>query len=123
MKTTFVLLALVATFHSALSVKSCEENKRPLKDGPQADDASRKFMNCWGNEVEHGQSDLVLLLDKSGSMGPNGWNSAINFVNALLTEVKIAFNATRIAIATFATKHEIELNYLHEPTRNNHKCR
>ena len=80
-------------------------------------------MNCWGKEVEHGQSDLVILLDKSGSMRQSGWDSAKDFVDSLLTEVKVAFNATRVAIGTFATRHKVELNYLWTPSFANHKCR
>ena len=123
MGTFTLLLTLLIACNGAFSTKTCEDYKRPLKENSQADNVARKFMNCWGDEVEHGQSDLVLLIDKSGSMRQSGWNSAIDFVDALLTEVKVAFNATRIAIGTFATKHEIELNYLHTPTYANHKCR
>ena len=102
---------------------TCDYYKRQMKDSPEADNVARKFMNCWGHNVEHGQSDLVILIDKSGSMREDGWKSAMDFVTSLLSEVKIAFNATRIAIGTFATKHEIELNYLYNPTSANHKCR
>ena len=119
---TFLLL-LLTVFSGVLSTKLCSDYKRPLKESSQTDNVARKFMNCWGDEVEHGQSDLVVLMDKSGSMLQSGWNAAMDFVTALLTEVKIAFNATRIAIGTFATRHEVELNYLHDPTAANHKCR
>ena len=118
-----LLLTILVIVHSVSATKQCEHYKRPLKDSSQVDSTSRKFMNCWGDEVEHGQSDLVLLIDKSGSMRQAGWNSAIDFVDALLTEVKVAFNATRIAIGTFATQHRVELNYLYQPTFANHKCR
>ena len=123
METFAFLFTLLIALNGVLSTKLCEDYKRPLKENTQVDAGSRKFMNCWGDEVEHGQSDLVLLIDKSGSMRQYGWNSAIDFVDALLTEVKVAFNATRIAIGTFATKHKVELNYLYEPTFGNHKCR
>ena len=118
-----LLLILLLGCNGVFSTKQCDYYKRPLKDNSQANAVVKKFMNCWGGEVEHGQSDLVLLIDKSGSMHQSGWNSAIDFVDALLTEVKIAFNATRVAVGTFATKHEVELNYLYEPTTANHKCR
>ena len=123
MEVLTLLFILLISFNGLFSTKQCDFYKRALKDNPQTTGVVRKFMNCWGDEVEHGQSDLILLIDKSGSMRQSGWNSAIDFVDALLTEVKIAFNATRVAVGTFATKHEVELNYLYEPTAANHKCR
>jgi len=123
MEVLTLLFILLISCNGLFSTKQCDFYKRALKDNPQTTGVVRKFMNCWGDEVEHGQSDLILLIDKSGSMRQSGWNSAIDFVDALLTEVKIAFNATRVAVGTFATKHEVELNYLYEPTAANHKCR
>lgn len=123
MKTCLLFSVLVASLYVASATRSCDDYKRQLKSGSAVNTESRKFMNCWGKELENGQSDLVILMDKSGSMDQSGWDSAKNFVEALLTEVKVAFNATRIAIGTFATKHEKELNYLWNPSFANHKCR
>ena len=80
-------------------------------------------MNCWGKGVEHGESDLVILMDSSGSMEQDGWDRAKDFVDALLTEIKIAFDATRVVIGTFTRSHKIEINYLMNPSFLNTKCR
>ena len=80
-------------------------------------------MNCWGKGVEHGESDLVILMDSSGSMGQDGWNRAKDFVDALLTEIKISFDASRVAIGYFTKSHKIEINYILNPTFLNTKCR
>lgn len=123
MEFPLLLWTLFFVVNGALATKLCEEYKRPLKESTQLDSVSRKFMNCWGNEVEHGQSDLIILVDKSGSMGPVGWNSALDFVDSLLTEVRVAFNATRIAVGTFASDHKVDINYLLNPSPINNKCR
>ena len=104
-------------------------NKRPLV-GKISEDAA-EFMNCWSQEVEHGASELVILLDTSGSMYAKGsfrgktmtgFEIGKTFIKALLSEVRIAFNATRIAIGTFGDGHEIAFNYILNPDYSNHKC-
>lgn len=80
-------------------------------------------MNCWGQGVEHGKSDLIILMDNSASMGLDAWNRAKDFVDALLTEIKITFDASRVVIGTFGQSHSIKINYLLNPTFLNTKCR
>ncbi|XP_047126957.1 sushi, von Willebrand factor type A, EGF and pentraxin domain-containing protein 1 isoform X1 [Hydra vulgaris] len=105
-------------------------NKRPLT-GP-IPDTQLEFMNCWSNEVEHGASDLVILLDSSGSMYSTGSFQGVTmtgfdigktFINALLSKVHISFNATRIAIGTFGTNHKIDINFILRPDYSMHKCK
>ena len=73
--------------------------------------------------MTHGKSDLVILLDSSGSMQKKGFDDAKDFIDALLTEVRIGFDATRIAIVNFATHRKIDINYLWHPTHANTKCK
>ena len=125
MNPVLLLLIFVGSLHIEFCTSlTCEDYKRPLKNNNAVNSVSRKFLNCWGSEVEHGESDLIILIDKSGSMRQSGWNAAKDFVDALLTEVRVAFNATRIAIGTFASAHRLELNYLTKDTGPaSHKCR
>ena len=82
-----------------------------------------EFVNCWdGKDRANGKSDLVVLIDTSGSMGWNGFNTAKRFVESLLGEIRIAFNATRIAIGTFSSQHRINFNYIWYPKPEYHKC-
>ncbi|XP_065058048.1 sushi, von Willebrand factor type A, EGF and pentraxin domain-containing protein 1-like [Rhopilema esculentum] len=125
MNPVLLLLIFVGSLHIEFCTSlTCEDYKRPLKENSAVNSVSRKFLNCWGSEVEHGESDLIILIDKSGSMMQSGWNAAKDFVDALLTEVRVAFNATRITIGTFASTHRLELNYLTKDTGPaSHKCR
>eukprot|EP00794_Sanderia_malayensis_P006970 gene6970-7755_t len=101
--------------------KQCNVERR-LKPGEGAS-VAQSFMNCWGQDVEHGMSDLVVLIDNSGSMYRSGFQAAKEFVSSLLSEVRVAFNATRIAVVTFSTHRKTEINYLWTPDAGNHKCK
>ena len=115
-----LLLATILTSLTIVEQARVCENKKTLQPGASV---AQKFMNCWGKDVEHGQSDLVILLDGSGSMYPSGFKQAKDFIDALLTEVRVAFNATRISIVTFSTQVDVNINYLWNPTSANHKCK
>ncbi len=93
-----------------------------LKDGSKSA-VLQRFMNCWGTEVEKGKVDLVILLDTSGSVQQSGYLAGRTFIKALLKNVRIAFDATRIAIISFAWKSRIDINYLWNPDRTKHKCK
>ena len=121
--TVLFIAAVVSCFHVTSAVRSCDDYKRHLRNSSSVDIRSREFMNCWGKGVEHGESDLVILMDNSGSIGQDGWNSAKDFVDALLTEIKISFDASRVAIGYFTRSHKIEINYILNPTFLNTKCR
>lgn len=90
------------------------------------DPTQREFVNCLGKTVDSGKSDLIVLIDGSGSMlwnGVDGFDVSKKFVKALLGEVRIAFNATRIAVGTFSTHHQINFDYVSKPDFGNHKCK
>ncbi len=121
-KATIFTCVLVAFLGCISNSEQLCQNKRPLKAGAGAAEI-QDFMNCWGEDVENGQSDLVVLIDNSGSMGEYGFKAAKDFVTSLLTEVRVAFNATRIAVVTFSRHRKLELNYLWRPNMGNHKCK
>lgn len=93
----------------------------------------KEFVNCLGSRMDSGKSELVILMDTSGSMLYNrgiiqgksydGFEVSKRFVKALLSEVRIAYNATRIAIGTFSSTHQININYINNVEFGNHKCK
>lgn len=83
----------------------------------------RNFVNCLSKTLETGKSDLVVLIDGSGSITRSGFEIAKKFVKALLSNVKIAYDATRIAVGTFSDNHQININYINNPSIHNHKCK
>ena len=91
----------------------------------------QKFVNCLGSNVESQRADLVVILDRSGSMSwyssdddvtMNGYKTAKAFIKSLLSEVKISFNATRISVITFANDHTADIDFLRNPKPANNKC-
>ena len=89
------------------------------------------FVNCFAKDVESGISDLVVLVDRSGSMwsrasfggvSMTGYEVAKVFIKSLLSEVRIAYDATRIAVGTFGYDATIDINYILDPTSQNQKC-
>lgn len=91
----------------------------------------KTFVNCLGRDMETGQSDMVIMLDRSGSMSVtsevdgvtlSGYQIAKNFITSLLSEVKISRNATRIAVVTFASDHSTDIDFLRNPVPANNKC-
>eukprot|EP00794_Sanderia_malayensis_P006969 gene6969-7754_t len=84
---------------------------------------SETFMKCWLKEVTSGKSDLVFLMDRSGSMKTAGFQAAKNFITMLLKEVRVSFSSTRVALVSFARQSSIDINYIWNPTTANHKCK
>ena len=93
---------------------------------------ARDFYNCYMKTMSGGISDLIFLIDASGSMRSrnwytgryvDGWAAALKFVKSLLTEVRISFNSTRVSVATYSTKVTKQINYIWDPVIENHKCK
>ena len=128
------LLLLVASLRFAVAtsggnaqcLKYDRKVTKDLKTG------EKNFVNCLGQTVESGQSELVILLDRSASMMQRSpfkgsltshYDIAKKFIEALLSEVRISSNATRIAIGTFADTYSREINYIWYPTNDKNRCK
>ena len=77
------------------------------------------FVNCIGYDVVSGQSDLVIMIDRSSK---NAYRTAKEVVRSLLTEIKISYNATRIAVITFDKHVSVDIDFLRNPKPTNNKC-
>ena len=84
---------------------------------------ARQFYSCYRNRMDGGVSDLIILMDSSGSMGWGGWYATNKFVKSLLSEIRIGFNATRIAVVAFDYYIRTPINYIWYPKLENHKCK
>ena len=107
----------------------CTHYKRNVWDDINTD--QRLFVNCFGKDVESSRADLIVMLDRSGSMWKSslvdgvtmtGYQIAKKFIKDLLSEVKISFNATRIAVITFGSQAKIDIDFIINPIPNNNKC-
>ena len=131
----FILFLLFYILHFDVSANDydCSNYVHPtVRSNNKLAPKEKKFMNCLGRDVISGRSDLVVLIDRSGSMWNTGsfkgsthtgYEVAKKFIKSLLSEVRIAYNATRIAVGTFSYDSTIDIDYLTNPSYSNHKCK
>ena len=99
MKNYFILLSLVAFFCGAdVKASVFDDEARILSDFKQ------KYNNS--------QSDLIFLMDVSGSVSDYGFASEKIFVDNLLNEFSLAPYSTRVAVITFGAEVKTDLNYI-----------
>lgn len=125
-----VLLFILINTNNASSTTDCTKYERKVSVDIKT--GYRKFVNCLGYDVESSRADLIIMLDRSGSMTwyssdvdgvtMNGYEIAKKFIKDLLSEVKISFNATRIAVVTFGSEPQENINFLLNPVPVNNKC-
>ncbi|KAG7203366.1 hypothetical protein KM043_013441 [Ampulex compressa] len=70
------------------------------------------------------QVDLVFLVDASGSVGAENFQSELNFVKKLLSDFTVKSTAARIAVVTFGGRRNINRNIdqISRSGDNDHKC-
>uniref|UniRef100_A0ACB8ES77 Sushi, von Willebrand factor type A, EGF and pentraxin domain-containing protein 1 n=1 Tax=Sphaerodactylus townsendi TaxID=933632 RepID=A0ACB8ES77_9SAUR len=72
-----------------------------------------------------GRLELVFLVDESSSVGAANFRSELRFVKKLLSDFPVVPAATRVAIVTFSSKHNVvpRVDYISPPARpRQHKC-
>lgn len=68
----------------------------------------------WARMNTNG-TDLVFLLDRSGSVGHEGFETELTFVDNFVSHFDVMPNATRVAIATFSDSVDVPANFLKDP--------
>lgn len=111
MKDILILAALAAVFNSAT-----------VKAGLLDDTA--KVLTDFKQKYNNSQSDLLFLMDVSGSVSNYGFDSEKIFVKNLLNEFSVAPYSTRVAVITFGKFIQTDINYIDiDPLSKTHqKC-
>ena len=99
MKTTLILVAFAALVCSP-----------SVKAGLFDDEA--QILADFKAKYNNSQSDLLFLMDVSGSVSSYGWRTEKLFVNNLLNEFSLAPYSTRVAVLTFSTDVKTDINYI-----------
>lgn len=99
MKNILILAALAAVFNSAT-----------VKAGLLDDTA--KILNDFKQKYNNSQSDLIFLMDVSGSVSNYGFQTEKIFVENLLSEFSVAPYSTRVAVITFGEHVKTDINYI-----------
>ncbi|KAH8027870.1 hypothetical protein HPB51_011038 [Rhipicephalus microplus] len=60
-------------------------------------------------------TDLVFLLDRSGSVGHAGFETELTFVDSFVSHFDVMANATRVAIVSFSDTAVVHADFLKEP--------
>ena len=109
MKNYLVLVALAAIFCST-------------KAGLLDDEA--KILTDFKQKYNNSQSDIIFLMDVSGSVSDYGFQSEKIFVENMLNEFSVAPYSTRVAVITFGVAVKTDINYIDiDPTSTTHqKC-
>ena len=109
MKNYLVLVAIAATFCST-------------KAGLLDDEA--KILTDFKQKYNNSQSDIIFLMDVSGSVSNYGFASEKIFVENMLNEFSVAPYSTRVAVITFGAEVKTDINYIDiDPTSTTHqKC-
>ncbi|XP_076362747.1 sushi, von Willebrand factor type A, EGF and pentraxin domain-containing protein 1-like isoform X2 [Tachypleus tridentatus] len=68
-------------------------------------------------------SDIVFLLDRSGSVGAANFEIEKGFVESFLTHIVIDANASRLAVISYSNTAERHLDYIKEPKNKCHLVR
>nr|XP_037275931.1 sushi, von Willebrand factor type A, EGF and pentraxin domain-containing protein 1-like [Rhipicephalus microplus] len=64
-------------------------------------------------------TDLVIFLDRSGSVGHAGFETELTFVDRFVSHFDVMANATRVAIVSFSDTAVVHADFLKEPAN---KC-
>ena len=112
----FCMFIVYAVFNKAqASGRDCTHQRKITA----ALGGDKTFVNCIGYDVVSGQSDLIVMIDRSNNAA---YQIAKHNVQKLLTEIKISFNSTRIAVITFDKHALLEIDFLRNPKPTNNKC-
>uniref|UniRef100_A0A4D5RGI3 Putative tyrosine kinase eph ephrin receptor family n=1 Tax=Ixodes scapularis TaxID=6945 RepID=A0A4D5RGI3_IXOSC len=73
--------------------------------------------------IESNNTDLVFLLDRSGSVGQAGFEVETGFVHAFLKGFDVAPNTTRVAVISFSEDAVVHADFLKDPGNKCHLSR
>lgn len=109
MKNYLVVVAIAVTFCGS-------------KGGLLDDEA--KILTDFKLKYNNSQSDIIFLMDVSGSVSNYGFASEKIFVENMLNEFSVAPYSTRVAVITFGAEVKTDINYIDiDPTSTTHqKC-
>ena len=88
-------------------------------------DVSKEELLKLRNEVlsfENSVSDLVFLVDTSGSLATSEYNEEITFITNLLNEISVNMQATRVEVIPFGSTASKFITQISSPDASKNKC-
>ena len=68
------------------------------------------------------KSDILFLLDTSGSLSYKNYAEEKRFITNLLNEIIVGFEATRVQVIPFSTNAYSYIDFISSPARSKNKC-
>ena len=88
-------------------------------------DVSKTELKRLRNEFlsfDNRKSDILFLIDTSGSLWPHDYNEEKKFVTNLLNEISVGIEATRVEVIPFGLTASIFVDYVSAPSLEKTKC-
>ena len=85
-------------------------------------DISKEELLALRSSFNNSVSDLVFLVDTSGSLTTSEYNEEITFVTNLLNEISVAMQATRVEVIPFGTTASQFITQISSPDPSKNKC-
>ena len=79
-------------------------------------------LNQFQEKYNNSRSDIIFLLDLSGSLSEYGFQMEKKFVNSLLSEISVQPIATRLAVVTFEQSAARRIDYIDYNGLDKNKC-
>lgn len=106
-----IAIFFLASFQFVSSVDWLDQSKQELKK-------LRNEFLAYDNR----KSDLLFLIDTSGSLWDHDYNEEKKFVTNLLNEISVGMEATRVEVIPFGTTASIFVDYVSAPGLEKTKC-
>lgn len=79
-------------------------------------------LNQFQQKYNNSRSDIIFLLDVSGSVSPYGFQTEKKFVNSLLSEISVQPIASRVSVITFQQSAGKRIDYIDYSGLDKNKC-
>lgn len=79
-------------------------------------------LNQFQQKYNNSRSDIIFLLDLSGSVSDYGFQTEKKFVNSLLSEISVQPIATRLGVVTFEQSTAKRIDYIDYSGLDRNKC-
>lgn len=75
-------------------------------------------LNKFQERFNNSRSDMIFMIDVSGSVSNSGFRSEKEFVNSLLSKISVQPIATRVSVITFGYSVQRDIDYIDYSTSN-----
>ena len=75
-------------------------------------------LNQFQQKFNNSQSDMIFLIDVSGSVSDSGFSTEKEFVTSLLSRISVQAIATRVSVITFGYRVERNIDYVNYMSTN-----